>query len=202
MHILRGCPELDVVGEAAEAVQAVQLARILCPDVIVMDSGVRVSDNARVIGAIRRQTQADVLVMTTQGVDRDVLRALSAGAVGYLLSESSATELVNAVRLIAQGQGFIDPAAVRRLAGAVADRTELLPAEVDEEQIRSRLTSREIEVLGYVRSGLSNLQIANRLDVSENTIKTHVSRTLTKLGLRSRVEAALAVRDVQLRAAS
>nr|BBK07994.1 DNA-binding response regulator [Streptomyces sp. TP-A0584] len=200
-QILRQWPETEAVVEAADAGQAVRTAAYLQPDVVIMEANGRTEERAAAIQAIRERSRAGVLVLTQKGLDRDVLQILSAGAVGWLYSSATADVLIDAVQQIAAGRGFIDPAAVRTLVEVVADHNVPTVDRREEERLRSALTSRELEVMSYVSQGLSNHQIATRLDVSENTVKTHVSRTLNKLGMRSRVEAALVVRHLRLQLA-
>lgn len=193
-QILQRWPETEAVVEAADADQAVRAAKTLQPELVIMEAKGRTAERAAVIRAIKQHSHADVLILTEDGRDHDALHLLGSGAVGWLYSSATADELINAAQQIVSGRGFIDPAAVRTLVEAVADHNIPTDDRMDEERLRSALTSRELEVMEHVSQGLSNQQIASRLAVSENTVKTHVSRTLNKLGMRSRVEAALAVR--------
>ncbi|MBW5484609.1 LuxR C-terminal-related transcriptional regulator [Streptomyces bambusae] len=196
LQILQRWPETEAVVEAADADQAVRAAETIQPALVIMEANGRTAERAAVIRAIKQQSHADVLMLTEEGRDRDALRLLGSGAVGWLYSSATADELIHAAQQIISGNGFIDPAAVRTLVESVADHNISTGERMDEGRLRSELTSRELEVMEYVSQGLSNQQIASRLAVSENTVKTHVSRTLNKLGMRSRVEAALAVRSL------
>ncbi|MEY9212623.1 response regulator transcription factor [Thermobifida halotolerans] len=194
--ILGTDPDITVVAEAADGQRAVEAALRLRPDVVLMDVRMPRRDG---ISATRELAAAgvDVLVLTTFDLDEYVFGALRAGAAGFLLKDVEAADLVEAVRTVARGEGMIAPSVTRRLirefAGTRPRREEVDPALLD------RLTGREREVLARVGEGLSNQQIARRLHITETTVKTHVSRILTKLGLRSRVQAAILAREAGLR---
>ncbi|MFF9025005.1 response regulator [Streptomyces eurythermus] len=196
--ILGSAPDIEVAGEAADGERAVELARRLRPDVVLMDVQMPVLDGVSATRRIVAEELADVLVLTTFDLDEYVFGALRAGAAGFLLKHAEARELLEAVRTVARGEGVVAPAVTRRLiaefaAGAVPDRgTAADPAVLED------LTRREREVLGCVGEGLSNAEIAGRLDMAEGTVKTHVSRLLAKLGLRSRVQAAVLARELGL----
>ncbi|MFF4716056.1 response regulator [Streptomyces eurythermus] len=196
--ILGSAPDIEVAGEAADGERAVELARRLRPDVVLMDVQMPVLDGVSATRRIVAEDLADVLVLTTFDLDEYVFGALRAGAAGFLLKHAEARELLEAVRTVARGEGVVAPAVTRRLiaefaAGAVPDRATAADPAVLEE-----LTRREREVLGCVGEGLSNAEIAGRLDMAEGTVKTHVSRLLAKLGLRSRVQAAVLARELGL----
>jgi DNA-binding NarL/FixJ family response regulator len=195
--ILGGAPDVEVIGQAGDGADAVTLCRQLRPDVAVLDVRMPRLDGISATREIVTEGLADVLVLTTFDLDEYVFGALRAGAAGFLLKDTDADGLVEAVRTVARGDGIIAPAVTRRLISAFAATAPGAPATlraaVDE------LTPRERGVLACLGLGLSNQQIAERLDMAESTTKTHVSRILTKLGLRSRVQAAILAQDLNLR---
>ena len=187
--ILRSDPELDVVGEAADGVEALQLARELGPDVVLMDVRMPRVDG---IEATRRisglPTPPRVLVLTTFDLDEYVFAALRAGASGFLLKDAPETQLLSAIRVVADGGSLFAPSVTRRLIERFADLGDPAssPPGLD------ALTPREVEILRLLARGLSNAEIAAQLVVSEHTVKTHVARVLSKLDLRDRTQAVIA----------
>ncbi|GAC60441.1 response regulator [Gordonia sp. LUNF6] len=183
--VLESSGEISVVGEASNGADAVDAAERLRPDVVVMDVRMPGTDGIAATAEVMARTDAAVLVLTTFDIDEYVLGSLAAGASGFLLKSASGAELVDGVRRVAQGDAVLDPAVTRVVVDAMRSR----PAEPAPDL--SDLTEREIEVLGGLGAGLSNAQIARRLMIGEATVKTHVSRVLMKLGVQSRVQAAV-----------
>lgn len=186
-------PDIDVVGEASDGEQALREAAILSPDVVVMDVRMPVMDG---VEATRRLTEVHpasrVLVLTTFDVDEYAFSALRHGASGFLLKDVPPAQLAAAIRHVASGDAVVAPSVTRRLLDAFAAHLpEAGPggAGNDGSDLLSRLTEREREVLVEVAGGYSNAEIAQRLYLSEATVKTHVGRILAKCGLRDRVQA-------------
>ncbi|OLF15986.1 response regulator [Actinophytocola xanthii] len=200
--ILSAQPDLAVVGEAADGRAAVEAARRLEPDVVVMDIRMPLLDGieaTRQLAGPGVESPRKVLVVTTFNVDEYVYEALRAGASGFLLKDAPPAELVNGIRTIARGEALLAPAVTRTLIGHFAER--LRPAE-DASPARANvvrsLTARELEVFEHVAAGLSNAEIAAALFVTTETVKTYVSRILTKLDLRDRVQVVVLAHRVGL----
>src|SRR5437667_4669208 len=174
-------PELEVVGEAADGAEALRLARQLRPDVVVMDLLMPVMDGIAATAAIRHELpDTEVLALTSVLEDASVVGAVRAGAIGYLLKDTQAEALCQAIKAAAAGQVQLTPKAAARLMQAVS--TPESP---------EALTGRETDVLRLLAQGQSNKQIAHSLHNTEQTIKTHVSKILSKLGVQSRTQATL-----------
>ena len=183
--ILETESDITVVAEAENGEEAVRLARRENPDVVLMDVRMPVMDGLEATREITQaNTETKVIVLTTFDLDDYVYGALRAGAGGFLLKDAEGDELVNAIRVIASGDAIIAPSITKRLIAEFAKRPEATVAEG-----LDQLTDREVEVLGLVAKGLSNVEIGEELFVSETTVKTHVSHILTKLHLRDRVQA-------------
>ena len=190
-------PDFTCVGEASDGREAVAEAARLRPDVAVLDVRMPRLDGLAATEAILTAPGNDtrVLVLTTYDADEYVYRALRAGASGFLLKSLAPEELVSALRVAARGDALIDPSVTRRLVAKFA--TGLEP-RADEPEELARLTSREREVLLLIANASSNAEIARQLHVGEETVKTHVSRVLAKLGLRDRVHAVVYAYQNQL----
>jgi DNA-binding NarL/FixJ family response regulator len=180
---------IQVVADAADGREAVRLATRLTPDVVLMDIRMPVLNGieaTRQIASMTYEPRPKVLVLTTFDLDDYVYEALRAGASGFLLKDARGAELVQAVRVVADGEGLLAPSVTRRLIEEFARRpaaASVRPAALSE------LTPRETEVLQLIAGGLSNSEIASHLVLSEQTVKTHVGRILAKLGLRDRAQA-------------
>ena len=190
--ILSAESDLTVVGEAGDGASAVELARRLKPDVVLMDIRMPGMDGIQATRALAGpgvEEPIKVLMLTTFGLDEYVVESLRAGASGFLLKDAPPEDLVEAIRIVAAGAALLAPSVTRRLLDRVASR--LPPANEDTIPALAELTERELEVLKLLARGLSNAEIAEKLVVSETTVKTHVSRVLAKLDLRDRVQAVI-----------
>ncbi|MCW3814770.1 response regulator transcription factor [Micromonospora sp. DR5-3] len=184
--VLSGEPDITVVGEASDGDQAVDLVTRTLPDVVLMDIRMQRVDG---LEASRRLLTAapdtKIIVLTTFDEDEHVAAALRAGVSGFLLKISPPEQLVDAVRLVAAGRGLLDPAVTLRVIRGFAAQ----PAPVPRSREFDQLTAREVDVLRLVAEGLTNAEIGGRLFLGEATVKTHLSRVLMKLNLRTRVQA-------------
>lgn len=170
-------PDVEVVGEAGDGAAAVSMARALMPDLVLMDLRMPVLDGAAATAQITDELPGvHVLVLTTYETDTDILRAVEAGATGYLLKDTPRDQLVAGVRAAARGESALSPSVARRLVQQLRGETE-------------RLTPRELEVLSGVARGLSNAAIGRELYITEATVKTHLLRVFGKLGVDDRTHA-------------
>ncbi|MEU7906176.1 response regulator transcription factor [Actinoplanes sp. NPDC049118] len=188
--IIDAQPDLEVVGECGDGRTAVDLAARLHPEVVVMDVRMPVLDGIAATRLLAGAGVADpvkVLVVTTFNLDEYVYEALRAGASGFLLKDAPPAQLLHGIRTVATGAALLAPEVTRQLVGRHAAR--IRPAE--EKPANVALTPRELEVLRLIASGLSNGEIAVALVISQETVKTYVSRILTKLDLRDRVQAVI-----------
>lgn len=191
-RVLSDEPDIEVVGEAADGVDAVTRARELAPDIVIMDvrmpraSGI---EAARTIRAVLPETK--VIMLTVSDLEEDLYDAVRAGVNGYLLKEVAIEEVADAVRAVAAGHSLVSPSMASKLFSefnALAQR-----AEERHRALSPRLTARELEVLRFVAKGLSNREIGVELYIAENTVKNHVRNILEKLQLHSRMEAVVYV---------
>ncbi|MEV7777366.1 response regulator transcription factor [Kitasatospora sp. NPDC088351] len=194
--ILRAEPDIEVAGQAADGEEAVRLALELRPDVVLMDVQMPRLDGVSATREVVAAGAAQVLVLTTFDLDEYVYGALRAGAAGFLLKDLEADTLVEGIRTVARGDGMLAPSVTRRLIGTFTRPERTVGPDV--RALVAGLTPREREVLACVGAGLSNGEIAGRLEMAEATTKTHVSRILAKLRLRSRVQAAILAQDLGL----
>ena len=178
-------PDMELAGEAADGLEAVELARALQPDVILLDLVMPRMGGVEAIQAIKAQdAEARILVLTSFAEDEQVYAAIRAGALGYLLKDASPQEILSAIHEVHRGEPSISPAIAHKLMSEVQRASNLPPTE-------EPLTARELEVLKLVAQGLPNLDIAEQLVISERTVRTHVSNILDKLHLANRTQAAL-----------
>ena len=183
--LLTSEPGLEPVGEATDGAEAVALASSLQPDVILLDMVMPKKNGLEAIVEIKRQNpEARILVLTSFAEDEKVFPAIKAGALGYLLKDSSPEELLEAIRNVYQGQSSLHPTIARKLINELKRPSDLTPAQTP-------LTDREVDVLKLVAQGFTNQEIAARLILSEWTVRTHVRNILDKLHLANRTQAAL-----------
>jgi DNA-binding NarL/FixJ family response regulator len=185
--LLEGEEDLELVGEACDGAEALALVRRVRPDVVLMDVRMPVMDGLealRRIGAEEELSATRVVVLTTFELDEYVFEALRAGASGFLIKDSDPGQMLEAVRVAARGEALLSPSVTRRVVAAF---TSQRPVEGEVPRLGS-LTEREREVVGLVGEGLSNEEIARRLVVSPATARTHVSRSMVKLGARDRAQ--------------
>jgi DNA-binding NarL/FixJ family response regulator len=185
--VLGAHPDIDVVGEADNGATAISRAADLTPDVVLMDVRMPVVDGVTATGRILEADHGTrVLVMTTFDLDEHALGALRAGASGFLLKDTPPEDLISAIRSVAAGDAVVSPKVTKRLLDRLIAEE---PAPSRDPAVLEVLTAREREVLEQIAAGRSNAEIAGQLFLSEATVKTHVGRVLTKLGLRDRVQA-------------
>ena len=193
--ILSSSDEIEVVGEAADGTDAVAAVQAHRPDVVLMDIRMPEMDGITATAALRRLTDPPhVIVLTTFQADEQVLSALRAGADGFLLKDTAPADIVQAVRLVAAGEAMLSPSVTRTLLSHLGDDGTADRRRSAVERLAT-LTEREREVATAVGSGASNAEIAASLFMSEATVKAHVSRLLTKLGVANRVQIAILVHD-------
>ncbi|MFE5240983.1 MULTISPECIES: response regulator [unclassified Streptomyces] len=196
--ILSSADDMEVVAEAANGREAVELARSQRVDVALLDIQMPVMDGLTALAELRRSVpEVRVLILTTFGERQNVLRALTSGSAGFLLKDSAPAELMRAVRAASAGEAYLSPGATRHVvdslaAGGTADRAERARRRLE------KLTERERDVLTLLGEGLSNADAGRRIHMSEATVKTYVSRILAKLECENRVQAALLARDAGL----
>jgi DNA-binding NarL/FixJ family response regulator len=194
--VLEAEDDLEVVAEAGDGQEATDLAVRLRPDVVLMDVRMPILDGIAATALIARfAPDTRVLVLTTFDLDEYVLSAIGAGASGFLLKDATPEELVAAVRVVAAGDALLAPSVTRRL---IEDFARSAPPPRTSETRLAGLTEREREVLVLVGRGMSNAEIASALFIAEQTVKTHVSKILQKLGLRDRVHAVVLAYDTGL----
>jgi DNA-binding NarL/FixJ family response regulator len=189
--ILEGEDDLRIAGEASDGAEAVQLARELNPDVVLMDVRMPVLDGIEATRAITASgSSTRIIILTTFDVDEYAFAGLQAGASAFLLKDAAPSDLISAVRVVASGDAVVAPRVTQRLLETyVRGSARPAPAAPAPDPLLADLTPRETEMLEAMAEGLSNAEIAHRYFLSEATVKTHVRRILTKLHLRDRVQA-------------
>jgi DNA-binding NarL/FixJ family response regulator len=196
--ILSSSEEVEIVGEAVDGSEVLAAVRTHRPDVVLMDIRMPEMDGITATATLRRlAAPPHVIVLTTFQADEHVLRALRAGADGFLLKDTAPAELINAVRLVAAGEAMLSPSVTRTLLSHLGTDETTDRRRVAAERL-TLLTEREREVATAVGSGASNADVAASLFMSEATVKAHVSRLLTKLELTNRVQIAILVHDASL----
>lgn len=176
---------LELVGEAADGIEAIQMARSLDPDVILMDLVMPRKNGLEAIQEIKQENpQARILVLTSFAEDDKVFPAIKSGALGYLLKDASSRDLIEAIRNVYEGEAFLHPTIARKLMKEIHEPSDLPPTE-------GPLTAREVEVLKLVARGMSTQEIAEGLTITDLTVRTHIRNILGKLHLANRTQAAL-----------
>lgn len=179
-QLLAGTDDIEVVGQAANGAEALVVVRAIRPDVVLMDLQMPEVDGVAATRAIMAEDLGvDVLVLTSFSDSERIIAALDAGAVGYLLKDADPEDVLQGIRAVSRGESPIHPRAARALLGSRAGSAQV------------QLTTRETEVLGLVREGLANKQIARRLDISERTVKAHLTSAFARIGVSDRTQAAL-----------
>ncbi|MDP9792755.1 DNA-binding NarL/FixJ family response regulator [Catenuloplanes nepalensis] len=187
--ILRAADDVELIAQAGDGRQAIDLTLLNRPDVVLLDIRMPVLDGLAALREIRRIAPAvHVVMLTTFGEDDYVAQALNAGAAGFLLKDSAADELPNAIRAAAAGEAFLSPKVTRQVLNRLPAPPAVSPEDVAAVE---SLSSREREVLILLAQGLSNAEISAQLFVTEGTVKTHLYRVFTKIGCENRVQAAM-----------
>ncbi len=196
--LLDTMPDITVVGEAADGQEAVDLTRRTLPDVVLMDVRMPVMDGIEATRRITGRTASRVLILTTFDLDEYAFEGLRAGACGFLLKDVVPAVLQAAIRAVASGDAVLTPRITRGLVDRFAQIAPW-PSADDGGALFARLTARERDVFHLIAAGLSNAEIAERLFLTEATVKTHITRILTKLQLRDRVQVVIFAYEHQLR---
>jgi DNA-binding NarL/FixJ family response regulator len=190
--------DLQVVGQASNGQEALEVATKVQPDVVLMDVRMPVLDGVRATHLLNEALpQCRVIVLTTFDDDEYIFDALRTGAVGYLLKDVASTQLVEAIRAAARGESILEPSVAAKVIAEFTRVSRLIPS-AQMEQLVDPLSERELEILGWIARGASNKEIADQLFIAEGTVKNHVTHILDKLGVRDRTQAALKARELGL----
>jgi DNA-binding NarL/FixJ family response regulator len=192
-------PDLEVIGEAGDGKEAIQMAAKLQPDIILMDLRMPVLDG---VAATRRITATNpdcrIIVLTTFDDDEHIFDGLRAGAVGYLLKDVPSEQLVEAIRATGRGESFLQPSVAAKVVAEFARIVGNQPSAASRQALVEPLSERETEILQALATGASNKEIAGKLFIAEGTVKNHITSILGKLGVRDRTQAALKAKDLGL----
>jgi DNA-binding NarL/FixJ family response regulator len=192
-------PDLEVIGEAGDGKEAIQMAAKLQPDIILMDLRMPVLDG---VAATRRITATNpdcrIIVLTTFDDDEHIFDGLRAGAVGYLLKDVPSEQLVEAIRATGRGESFLQPSVAAKVVAEFARIVGNQPSAASRQALVEPLSERETEILQALATGASNKEIAGKLFIAEGTVKNHITSLLGKLGVRDRTQAALKAKDLGL----
>jgi DNA-binding NarL/FixJ family response regulator len=190
--------DIQVVGQAGNGQEAVEVAAKVQPDVVLMDVRMPVLDGVRATSLLKKtQPQCRVIVLTTFDDDEYIFDALRTGAVGYLLKDVASVQLVEAIRAAARGKSILDPSVAAKVIAEFTRVSSMVPT-AQMEQLIEPLSERELEILSLIARGASNKEIADQLYIAEGTVKNHITHILGKLGVRDRTQAALKARELGL----
>lgn len=190
--------DIQIVGQASNGREAVEVAVKVQPEVVLMDVRMPVLDGVAATGLLKKELpQCRVIVLTTFDDDEYIFDALRMGAVGYLLKDVSSAQLVDAIRLAARGESILEPSVAAKVIAEFTRVSSMVPL-AQKEQLVEPLSEREREILALIAAGASNKEIASQLFIAEGTVKNHVTHILGKLGVRDRTQAALKARELGL----
>jgi DNA-binding NarL/FixJ family response regulator len=190
--------DIQVVGQAGNGQEALEVATKVHPDVVLMDVRMPVLDGVRATRLLKEALpQCRVIVLTTFDDDEYIFDALRMGAVGYLLKDVASTQLIEAIRAAARGQSILEPSVAAKVIAEFTRVSSMVPA-AQMEGLVEPLSERELEILALITKGASNKEIANQLFIAEGTVKNHITHILSKLGVRDRTQAALKARELGL----
>jgi len=190
--------DIQIVGNASNGQEAVEVAAQVRPDVVLMDVRMPVLDGVRATSLLKDVLpQSKVIVLTTFDDDEYIFDALRSGAVGYLLKDVDSAQLVEAIRAVARGESILEPSVAAKVIAEFSRVSSMVPS-VQMEQLVEPLSERELEILVLIARGASNKEIANQLYITEGTVKNHITHILSKLGVRDRTQAAIKAKELGL----